>query len=397
MDVSQLHVCLPAKLVHSYPTFCNSVYCSRHEIKRCLLLGRKAMTSLDSILKTRGITLPTKVRLVKSMVFPVVMYGCESWTENWRMDYFELWYWRRLLRVPWTARRSNQSWRKSILNIHWKDWCWSWNSNTLAIWGEELTHWKRPWCWERLKLGGEGDNRGWDGWMASLTWWTWILSKLQELVMDREDMGSKSQTQLRPELSPPGSSVYRILPGKKTKIGYHALFQGILLTQGSNPGLFMSPALAGRFFTTSATWKAHIIIYITVFWFPGILDYILSWLTKLPYKQILLDVNLLVNFVLFPGNEFWKQKHWVRYTNIVELLSCKVTYSQVPRAGQGHLRDSFQPSPAGKLSQVWRWKGQELLSQSGHRCTLERASMMKTLLNRNYCLLYVTRLWCNLF
>ena len=59
-------------------------------------------------------------------------------------------------------------------NIHWKDWCWRWNSNTLANWCEELTRWKRPWCWERLKAGGEGDNRGWDGWMASLMWWTWV-------------------------------------------------------------------------------------------------------------------------------------------------------------------------------------------------------------------------------
>ena len=89
-----------------------------HEIKRCLLLGRKAMTNLDSILKSRDITLPTKVHLVKAMVFPVVMYECESWTikkdEHWRMDAFELWCWRRILRVPWTARRSNQSILKEI-------------------------------------------------------------------------------------------------------------------------------------------------------------------------------------------------------------------------------------------------------------------------------------------
>ena len=98
-----------------------------HEIKRCLLLGRKVMTNLDSIFKSRDITLPTKVRLVKAMVFPVVMYGCESWTlnkaERRRIDAFELWRWRRFLRVPWTARRSNQSILKkiSVLNIHWKD------------------------------------------------------------------------------------------------------------------------------------------------------------------------------------------------------------------------------------------------------------------------------------
>ena len=89
-----------------------------HEIKRCLLLGRKAMTNLDSVLETREIILPTKVHIVKAMVFPVVMYGCESWTvknaECQRIDVFELWCWRRLLRVPWTARRSNQSILKEI-------------------------------------------------------------------------------------------------------------------------------------------------------------------------------------------------------------------------------------------------------------------------------------------
>ena len=119
-----------------------------HEIKRHLLLGRKAMTNLDSLLKSRDITLPTKVCMVKAMVFPVVMYGCESWTiqkaEHWRIDAFKL-CWRRLLRVPWTARTSNHSFlKKSTLNIHWKNWCCS--SNTLATWCEELTHWKRAWC-----------------------------------------------------------------------------------------------------------------------------------------------------------------------------------------------------------------------------------------------------------
>ena len=135
------------------------------------------MTNLDSILKSRDITLSTKVHLVKAMVFPVVMYGCESWTikrtELWRIDAFELWCWKRLLRVPWTARRSNQSILKSII-VHWKEWCWSWNSNTLATWCEELTHLKRPWCWERLRGGGQGDDRGWDGWMASPTQQTWV-------------------------------------------------------------------------------------------------------------------------------------------------------------------------------------------------------------------------------
>ena len=99
-----------------------------HEIKRRLLLGRKVITNIDSIFKSRDITLPTKVHLVKAMVFPVVMYGYESWTvkkaERQRIDAFELWCWRRLLRVPWTARRSNQSILKEISpGILWKDWC----------------------------------------------------------------------------------------------------------------------------------------------------------------------------------------------------------------------------------------------------------------------------------
>ena len=124
-----------------------------------LFLHNKSYDQLDSILKSRDITLPTKVHLVKAMVFPVVMYGCESWTvkkaERWRTDAFELWCWRRLLRVPWTARRSNQSiLKRSVLGVHWKDWCWSWNSSTLATSCEELTHWKRPWCWEGLGTGG---------------------------------------------------------------------------------------------------------------------------------------------------------------------------------------------------------------------------------------------------
>ena len=122
-----------------------------HEIKRRLLLERKVMTNLDSILKSRDITLPTKVRLVKAMVFPVVMYGCENWTvkkaEHQKIDAFELWCWRRLLRIPWTARRSKQSILKEMdvpgcsleglmmklkLPIPWATSC------------EELTHWKRP-------------------------------------------------------------------------------------------------------------------------------------------------------------------------------------------------------------------------------------------------------------
>jgi len=121
----------------------------------------------------------TKVHLVKAMVFPVVMCGCESWTrkkaEHWRIDAFELWCWRRFLRVPWTTRRSNQSILKEIspeysleglmlkLKLHY-----------FGHQSEELIHWKRPWCLERLKAGGEGDDRGWDGWMISPAQWTWV-------------------------------------------------------------------------------------------------------------------------------------------------------------------------------------------------------------------------------
>ena len=141
------------------------------------------MTNLDSILKSRDITLPTKVHLVKAMVFPVVMYGCESWTvkkaERQRIDAFELWCWRRLLRVPWTARRLNQSILKEISSgCSLEGLMLKLKVQYLATSWEELTHWKRPWCWEGLRAGGEGDDQGWDGWMASLTWWTcvWVHS-----------------------------------------------------------------------------------------------------------------------------------------------------------------------------------------------------------------------------
>ena len=157
-----------------------------HEIKRHLLLGRKVLISLDSVFKSRVLTLQTKVHMVKAMIFPVVMYRCEHWTtkkfECWRTDAFKLWCWRRLLRVPWTARKSNQCIPKEIIpEYSWKNWCWSCNSNTSATWCKELTHCKRPWCWERLKAGREGDNRGWDGWMASPTGWTWCWASSESL------------------------------------------------------------------------------------------------------------------------------------------------------------------------------------------------------------------------
>ena len=136
------------------------------------------MANLDSTLKSRDITLPTKVHLVKAMVFPVVMSGCEAWTikkaECQRIDAFELWCWRRLLRVPQTERRYNQSILKEISPEYSLEGLML--KLKLRYFGhlmvKNLTHWKRPWCWERLKAGREGQNRGWDGWMPSPTQWT---------------------------------------------------------------------------------------------------------------------------------------------------------------------------------------------------------------------------------
>ena len=147
-----------------------------HEIKRHWLLGRKAITNLHSVLKIRDITLPTKVHLVKVMVFPVVVYRCESWTikkaEHQRIDAFEVWCWRRLLdckEIQPVHPKGNQSWIFTGRTEAEAE-----TLNTLATWCKQLTHWKRPWCWEGLKAGVERDHRGRDGWMASPTRWTWV-------------------------------------------------------------------------------------------------------------------------------------------------------------------------------------------------------------------------------
>ena len=141
------------------------------------------MSNLDGISKSRDITLSTKVHLVKPMVFPLVMYGCDSWTvkkaERWSIDVLncgvgeDSWDSLGLQGDP-----TSPFWMRSALVFLWMEWCWSWNSSTLATSCEELTHWKRPWCWIRLGAGGEEDDRGWDGWMASPTRWTrvWVNS-----------------------------------------------------------------------------------------------------------------------------------------------------------------------------------------------------------------------------
>ena len=170
-----------------------------HEIKRCVLLGRKAMTNLDSVLNSRDITLSTKVCLVKAMVFPVVMYGCESWTvkksERWRIDAFELWCWRRLLRVPWTERRSNQSILKEISPQYSVDakvkvaqlCCTLWDPMDYSVHGilqlklQDFGHlmWsadslKKTLMLEKIENRKWRGNRGRDGWMALPTQWTWV-------------------------------------------------------------------------------------------------------------------------------------------------------------------------------------------------------------------------------
>ena len=139
------------------------------EIKRHLLLGRKSMTNLDSVLKTRDITLPAKVCMVKVTVFPVVTYGCEIWTikkaDRWRIDVFKLWCWRRFLTVPWTARKPNQS---ILMEINRE---YSLEGLMLKLklqyfWLTDAKSWltgKRLWRWERLRAGGKGGGRGWDG------------------------------------------------------------------------------------------------------------------------------------------------------------------------------------------------------------------------------------------
>ena len=170
-DSSQPHGLQPTRLLHPWD-----------------FPGKSTGVGCHCLLKSRDITLPTKVCLARAVVFPVLVCGCASWTlkkaEHQRIlncgvgeDYWES--------LGLQGNPTSPSKRKLVMNIHWKDWCWSWNSNILATWCEDLNHWKRPWCWERLKAGGEGDDRGWEGWMASPSQWTWVWVN-RELVMDRE-------------------------------------------------------------------------------------------------------------------------------------------------------------------------------------------------------------------
>ena len=149
-----------------------------HEIQRHLFLARKVMTNLNSILKSRDITLSTKVHLFKAVFSSshVLKWDLDlKKAERRRIDAFELWCWRRPLRVLWIARRPNQYILKEISPEYSLEGLRQrLKLNTLATWCKEMTHWKRPWCWERLKVGGEGDDRGWDGWMESPTQWTWV-------------------------------------------------------------------------------------------------------------------------------------------------------------------------------------------------------------------------------
>ena len=143
-----------------------------HKIKRCLFLERKAMINLDSISKERH-HFADKGPYSQSYGFS------SSHVWMWKLDHKESWapknwcFLSVVLEKALQGDPTSQSWRKSVLNIHWKDWCWSWSSNTLATWCKELTQ-KRPWCWEIFKAGGERDDEGWDGWMASLTRCAWV-------------------------------------------------------------------------------------------------------------------------------------------------------------------------------------------------------------------------------
>ena len=207
------------------------------------------------------------------MVFPVVMYGCESCTvkkaECQRIDAFELWCWRRLLRAPWTAKRSNQLiLKETVLNVHWKDWCWS--CNTLATWCKELTHWKRPWCWERLKADGEGDNRGWDGWMASPTQWTWVwASSGNWMDMEAWSRGFPYFFQFKSEL---GNKEFRIWATVSSQSYFCWLYRA-------------SPSLVAKNII-------NLILVLTIWWWPCVQSSLVLLKEGVCYDQCILLAKL---------------------------------------------------------------------------------------------------------
>ena len=224
-----------------------------HEIKRHLLLIRKVMTNLDSILKSRDITLPTKVHLVKAIVFPVVIYGCESWTikkaKHKRIDVFELWCWRRLLRVPWTARRSNQWILEEIL-----EWIFIGRTDVEAetpiLWPPDAKNWfigKGPDAgndWRQEEKGARVDEMvGWHHWckrvwvISGSWWWRGKPGVLQS-------MGLQSHTQLSDWTELTGLQPTRLLcpwdfPGRNAEVGSHFLLQGIFPTKWLNSHLLI--------------------------------------------------------------------------------------------------------------------------------------------------------------
>ena len=156
---------------------------------------------LDSVIKSRDTTLMTNVHIVKAMLFPVVMCGCESWAikkrECQRIDAFKLWCWREFLRVPWAARRSNLSILKEINPEYSLERLMTkMKRHYFGHWYKEPTHWKRAWNWERLRAGGEGGDRDWDGWMVAQTQWTWVWANSGRQWSIREACNSWSHKEL---------------------------------------------------------------------------------------------------------------------------------------------------------------------------------------------------------
>ena len=262
-----------------------------HQSKRCLFLARKDMKNLDNMLKSRDITLPTKIHLVKAMVFLVVMHGCESWTikktECQRTDAFELWCWRRFWRVPWTVMRSNHSILKEISPEYSLEGLML--KMKLQYFGhliQRVDSLEKTLMLGEIGAEGEGDDRGWDGWMESPTRWTWVWVNSGSLwwtgrpgvlrFMRSQRVGHDWATELNwtngicvlshsvvsDSLWPHGRWPTRLLClwgfyRQEYWNGLPCHPPGDLPKPGTEPTYLMSPALTGRFFTTSITWEAH--------------------------------------------------------------------------------------------------------------------------------------------